>query len=376
MSVLEAPSQEQWDLEAHRIRIPPTAGPNQFASTSTSSSSASLDAEQGGFFYIPNFITEDEERFLSESILSAPKPKWKMLQNRRLQEWGGQIHAKNNTLMPQAMPDFLRTYPDLVTRLRNTHAFDAAQHGEPNHCLVNEYLAGQGIMPHEDGPAYFPAVATISLGSHTLLDIYRYVDEDLQKDFDERMKEHDQKTTQQSSTGTEGCADGSTKSPIVPKERVEGNVRIVRGARAREPSPVFSILQEPRSLLITTGDVYKSYLHGIAERTVDTPAHLAHVVNAELLSDPRLRAAVEEAKKNVGSDSQDAEGLERETRLSLTFRDVEKVSKGVAESVSLISKDTSDREKVICRLSLHCRSNSISRACWWRSADSELCGSV
>ncbi|GAK64018.1 alkbh6 protein [Moesziomyces antarcticus] len=338
MSVLEAPSQEQWDLEAHRIRIPSNAGPNQFASTSTSSSSASSDAKQGGFFYIPNFITEDEERFLSESILSAPKPKWKMLQNRRLQEWGGQIHAKNNTLMPQAMPDFLRTYPDLVTRLRNTHAFDAAQHGEPNHCLVNEYLAGQGIMPHEDGPAYFPAVATISLGSHTLLDLYRYVDEDLQKDFDERMKEHDQKTTQQSSVGTNEDAEenGSTKSPIVPKERVEGNVRIVRGARAREPSPVFSILQEPRSLLITTGDVYKSYLHGIAERKVDTPAHLAHVVNAELLSDPRLRAAVEEAKKNVGSDSQDAEGLERDTRLSLTFRDVEKVSKGVAAMMAFL----------------------------------------
>ena len=75
----------------------------------------------------------------------------------------------------------------------------------PNHVLVNEYTPGQGIMvcvcvcvcvcarvwtvhihcvihhysisftlcqPHEDGPLYSPTVATISLGSHTLLDFY------------------------------------------------------------------------------------------------------------------------------------------------------------------------------------------------------------
>ncbi|KRY00043.1 Alpha-ketoglutarate-dependent dioxygenase alkB -like protein 6 [Trichinella pseudospiralis] len=43
---------------------------------------------------------------------------------------------------------------------------------EPNHVLINEYLPGQGIMPHTDGPAYFPVVANITLGSHTVLDLY------------------------------------------------------------------------------------------------------------------------------------------------------------------------------------------------------------
>ena len=258
MSLLEEPPQESWDLEAHRITIPAHAGPTQFASSSSQQPDAQAEADAGGFFYIPNFITEDEERFLTDAILSAPKPKWKVLQNRRLQEWGGQMLAKNNTLMPQPMPDFLTAYPDLISRLRKTGAFEASKHGEPNHCLVNEYLAGQGIMPHEDGPAYFPAVATISLGSHTLLDVYRYVDEDLQKDFDERMKEHDEKAAKtEMATGDDAHAEDASKSKIVPKERIEGNVKIVRGARAREPNPVFSILQEPRSLLITTGHVYK-----------------------------------------------------------------------------------------------------------------------
>ena len=33
--------------------------------------------------------------------------------------------------------------------------------------------SGQGILPHEDGPLYFPTVTTISLGSHAVLDFYR-----------------------------------------------------------------------------------------------------------------------------------------------------------------------------------------------------------
>ncbi|SNX83477.1 uncharacterized protein MEPE_02184 [Melanopsichium pennsylvanicum] len=336
MSLLEETSQESYNLESHRISIPANAAPNQFASSCFSTSTH----HEGGFFYIPNFITEDEERYLTEAILSAPRPKWKMLQNRRLQEWGGQIVAKNNVLMPQAMPEFLTTYPDLITRLGKTGAFDMCKHAEPNHCLVNEYTPGQGIMPHEDGPAYFPAVATISLGSHTLLDVYRYVDEDLQKDFDERMKEHDEKIAQDS-TCTEEEEDGDeTKSKIVPKERIEGNVKIVRGARAREPNPIFSILQEPRSLLITTGSVYDSYLHGIAERQVDTGFDLAQVVNTDSLCDTHLRSVVEKAKLQASDtkaeNKQEEANLERSTRLSLTFRDVEKVSKGVAAMMAYL----------------------------------------
>lgn len=102
--------------------------------------------------------------------------------------------------------------------------------------LVNEYEPGQGIMvsamcctlrsrlsltltppkPHEDGGAYFAAVATVSLGSHTLLDIYRYAD---------TLKE--------------------------PGEEE------ARGAVSREQLPRFSILQERRSLLITRGAAYR-----------------------------------------------------------------------------------------------------------------------
>lgn len=40
-------------------------------------------------FYIRNFVTEAEAARLEESVYSAPKPKWRTLRNRRLQNWGG-----------------------------------------------------------------------------------------------------------------------------------------------------------------------------------------------------------------------------------------------------------------------------------------------
>jgi hypothetical protein len=38
---------------------------------------------------------------------------------------------------------------------------------------VTEYLPGQGIMSHVDGPVYFPVVANLSLGSHTIMNLTR-----------------------------------------------------------------------------------------------------------------------------------------------------------------------------------------------------------
>lgn len=40
----------------------------------------------------------------------------------------------------------------------------------PNHVLLNEYLPGQGILPHTDGPTYASRTATISLMSSVVLE--------------------------------------------------------------------------------------------------------------------------------------------------------------------------------------------------------------
>ena len=140
--------------------------------------------------------------------------------------------------------------------------FHTSPHGVPNHCLINEYLPGQGIHAHEDGDAYHPVVATVSLGSHIVLDI--------------KPKGND-------ATG----------------ERMGG----AQGWR---------VLQEPRSLLITTGKLYTEYLHGISEVTIDENLGEDTIANWNLLGD-----------KTHFEGGQAVRGR----RISLTFRDVIRVKK-------------------------------------------------
>jgi alkylated DNA repair protein alkB family protein 6 len=147
----------------------------------------------------------------------------------------------------------------LTTSEPQNHIFTDSPHGAPNHVLINEYLPGQGIMPHKDGAAYHPVVCTLSLGSTLCLEIY-------------------------------GTKDDGTIENI----------------------PKWKILQEPRSLLITTGEVYTKYLHGIAETDEEVNLGPTTVSNWELLSST---SGIRDGR------------LQRLPRTSLTYRDVIKVSK-------------------------------------------------
>jgi len=115
-------------------------------------------------------------------------------------------------------------------------------------------------MPHEDGGAYWPCVATVSLAGSVVLDIY-------------------------------------------PKNE--------DGTMCKEPR--WRVLQEPGSLLVTTGEVYVDTLHGIADVKVDEDLGPATVANWTLLGDRDGFKRGEVSNKRV-------------TRTSLTFRDVLKVS--------------------------------------------------
>jgi alkylated DNA repair protein alkB family protein 6 len=161
------------------------------------------------------------------------------------------------------MPPWLAT--PVVERISSLGIFEGAPHGI-NHCLINEYLPGQGIMPHEDGDAYFPVVATVSLGGSLVLDV-----------------------TEKRKAGDDVDPTGSDE----PKR--------------------WRIVQEPRSLLLTTGSAYTDTLHGIAEITEDSDLTSETVANWSLLGDQ----AVIEA--NGGCNK-------RTDRVSLTYRDVKKVS--------------------------------------------------
>ncbi|KAB5558652.1 Alkbh6 protein [Coniochaeta sp. 2T2.1] len=215
-------------------------------------------------FYIPNFINEDEEKVILDKIANAPKPRWKQLTHRRLQTWPSDL--VKNTLMDAPLPQWLEE--PVVSRLLsiplsvpdgNLNLFSDSLHCRPNHVLINEYPPGVGIMPHKDGAAYHPVVCTVSLGASLCLDLFK------------------------------------------PKE--DGTL---------DSTPAWRILQEPRSLLITTADLYTDYLHGIADIEKDEDLSAETIANWDLLR----------SRQDFESGS-----YQRQTRTSLTYRDVLKVSK-------------------------------------------------
>ena len=131
-------------------------------------------------------------------------------------------------------------------------------------------------MPHEDGLVYYPVVATVSLGADIVLDIYP------KKNDDECSKEEEEEEEE-------------------------------------EDKPKFRILQERRSLLVTRKKMYTDFLHGIAEVDVDHGLDRKGICNWDLLR--------EETREMLSSTSGSGSSRQRETRTSLTYRDVRNVVK-------------------------------------------------
>ncbi|KAL5498184.1 hypothetical protein ACEPAH_2314 [Sanghuangporus vaninii] len=273
-------------------------------------------------YYIPEFISEDEERYLLREIYNAPKPKWKNLENRSSETPAPQASSGDLTpsskLFAQALPSFLTKYPDIVGRLRATGAFSKSKHGAPNHVIVNEYLPLQGIMPHEDGPSYHPVVATISLGSHTVFHYYRYKTN----------------STSDAPRMSDLPSDHGQSNDVGP---IQSSSPAGYGRVIDMSLPVLSLLLEPRSLVITTQQLYTNHLHGIDPLSEDVflPASSlscsdsvlavqdsvgnhaqagVRVANSTMIKDPKLREIVTNGGK-----------LKRGTRISLTCRDIENV---------------------------------------------------
>lgn len=225
------------------------------------------DLPEAGF-YLPNFITKEQEEYILSEIARLPGARWTVLTHRRLLSLPSQLTGPaKDKLIDAPMPAFL--IKTILDKFKELHVFDDSAHGAPNHCLVNEYEPGQGIMPHEDGPAYFPITATISLASHTVLNIY--------------------------------------------KKNEQGE---------REAAPTWRILQEPRSLLLTTGSMYRDTLHGISDLEQDTDLQPGSIVNWQLLED---RSSFENGT------------ADRQTRVSLTYRDVLKVAR-IGSALKFMSK--------------------------------------
>ncbi|XP_076463568.1 putative RNA/DNA demethylase ALKBH6 isoform X2 [Babylonia areolata] len=251
--------------------------------------------------------------------------------------------------LPQWLLDYSQRIADLGT-------FEGKV---PNHVLVNEYLPGQGIMPHEDGPAFYPTVSTITLGSHALLDFYYHINtlpgqsaqqstegQSAQQSTEGQLAQQstdgdstqqptdgesraeqstDGDSTPQQPTDGESRAQQSTDGDSSPQQPTDGESRAQHSTNGESTSQqsgqqssdgdssldrryFLSLLLQPRSLLLVQDDMYKVHLHGIKEVTHDSITD--KVANLDLVPEVKV-----------------GDVMERKTRVSLTIRYVPKVLK-------------------------------------------------
>ena len=182
----------------------------------------SADATASGrcsVFYVPNFLSTEDEAELLAHAGSIPESLWCAAGGRRLAHFGGVPHGSG--MFPEDRPAFIES---VLAQLERFGCFAGiGEHAcSPNHVLMNEYdpRCGGAIAPHKDGSLYEPNVAILSLQSPCLFEF------------------------------------------LAAAAQEEGNKQVVQ-----------SILVMPRSLLVFRGVAYRQYWHGIrARRGVDVRA--------------------------------------------------------------------------------------------------------
>lgn len=158
-----------------------------------------------GLKYIPNFITHSEEKSLINSINREP---WLNDLKRRVQHYGYKYDYRARSLNYSM---YLGDLPTWMTPITNLICEKQDINEIPDQVIINEYIPGQGIGSHVDcQPCFGEMITSLSLGSTCIMDFI--------------------------------------------------NV---------ETKEVVSILLEPRSLLVLSGDARYAWSHGIAARKTD-----------------------------------------------------------------------------------------------------------
>lgn len=106
-------------------------------------------------YYMSHFLTSQHEQRLTQWLCALPSEYWTSIRygKRRVALFDGQL--------PLPLEHICKS-------LISKGVFDDDRY-PPNHVLVNEYSATQGIMPHTDGPLYYHKTATISIGGGDVL---------------------------------------------------------------------------------------------------------------------------------------------------------------------------------------------------------------
>ena len=121
----------------------------------------------GGADYQPGFISALEEKALIDAI---DRQYWAGDLRRRVQHYGYRYDYKERNATGD---DRIGELPGWVSLLCDRLAERKIFETRPQQLIVNEYEPGQGIAPHADRDCFGPVVASVSLGSDCMMDIFR-----------------------------------------------------------------------------------------------------------------------------------------------------------------------------------------------------------
>lgn len=123
-------------------------------------------------YYVSDFFSKEQDQTaLIQWLQSLPDLPYQPQQEQQEDGWTALPYAKRRVAVFDSNNNTPRNFPPMIQHLAHILVqqgiFTSQQ--PPNHVLVNEYHAGQGIMPHTDGPAYLSRTATLSLGSSVMI---------------------------------------------------------------------------------------------------------------------------------------------------------------------------------------------------------------
>lgn len=205
-----------------------------------------------GLYYIPDYVSAAEEAQMLRFIKDTPKELKSQLTKRTVQEWGC-------TMCGECQKSFVSdaNMPPWVQEALDMQVYDGlfTPTTFPNSVRIHEYQQGEGIGPHCDGPIYVPMVTVLSLASSCLMSFYPR-----QGLYENHPMDHYNDTF----------------------KFAEGEI----GQRV----PLQSVVLEPRSLLIFSGEGYYHYPHGVSDKAQDDLSSnlVGTVVNRAFLRDKEV----------------------------------------------------------------------------------------
>ena len=120
-------------------------------------------------YYIPNYISESEEKQMQAFIDATPEQLKTKMDKRTVQEWGC-------VMCPDCNKSFVADYnfPPWCNEISDMLVHDGIFSPSvfPNNVRIHEYEKGEGIAPHVDGPIYVPLVAILSMTSTSVMSFY------------------------------------------------------------------------------------------------------------------------------------------------------------------------------------------------------------